>query len=62
MMNAPTTIPLLFEVPPIMNAAHTRKVERAGDMKLGSNPVSFQAQKAPAKAAIEAPRARLAAL
>ena len=62
MMKAPTTIPRLFDVPPIMNAAQTKKVERAGDMKLGSNPVSFQAQNAPARAAIEAPRARLAAL
>ena len=43
-------------------AAQTRKVERAGAMKVGSNPVSFQAQNAPANAAIEDPRARLAAL
>ena len=46
----------------MMKAAQTRKVERAGDMNEGSNPVSFQAQNAPASAAIEAPNARLAAL
>ena len=62
MMKAPTTIPLLLDVPPMMKAAHTKNVERAGDMKLASKPVSFQAQSAPASAAIAAPRARLAAL
>ena len=35
MMNAPTTIPRLFDVPPMMKAAHTRKVERAGDTDEG---------------------------
>ena len=33
MMNAPTTMPLLFAVPPITKAAHTRKVDFAGLMK-----------------------------
>ena len=54
MMKAPTTIPLLFDLPPITNAAQTRKVERAGDMNVGSNPVSFQAQNAPASPAMAA--------
>ena len=40
----------------MMKAAHTRNVERAGDMKLASKPVSFQAQSAPASAAIADPQ------
>ena len=62
MMNAPTTMPLLLAAPPTMNAAQTRKVDFAGAMKEGWKPVSFHAHRAPAKAAIAAPRARLAAL
>jgi len=61
MIIAPINIPLLFPAPPITKAAQTKKVDFAGDMKLGWNPVNFQAQKAPAKAAIAPPNARLLA-
>ena len=61
-IDAPMSIPLLLPTPPMMKAAHTRKVVFAGDMKEGWKPDSFHAQSAPAKAAIEAPSARLAAL
>ena len=62
MIDAPMIIPRLFPTPPMINAAQTKKVVLAGDMKDGWNPVSFHAQRAPAKAAIDAPSARLAAL
>ena len=62
MINAPTIIPLLFALPPMINAAHTRNVERAGAIMDGSKPVNFQAQRTPAKPAIPAPKAKLAAL
>ena len=58
-MKAPIIIPLLFALPPIMKAAQTRKVERAGAIMDGSKPVSFQAQRTPARPAIPAPKARL---
>jgi len=59
---APIIIPLLLADPPIMKAAQTRKVVDAGDMKAGDIPVNFHAHKTPARPAMAAPSARLAAL
>ena len=57
-MKAPIIIPLLFALPPIMKAAQTRNVERAGAIIDGSKPVSFHAQRTPASPAIPAPKGR----
>ena len=61
-MKAPIIIPLLFVLPPIINAAQMRNVVLAG-VKKSSKTLPFnQAHKEPPKPAIEAPNAKLMAL
>ena len=60
--NAPIIIPRLFPLPPTINAAQTKNVERTGFINSGKIPVFSQAHMAPARPAIAAPIAKLLAL